>query len=175
MSNLNLICVLQPNVITKFRLLSLLPSGQCINKSYQQNLRKMYIDPEKAKLASFLKTFQIKKPAVAPRQACSSQILYLSNTTKITTNTETAMLSSWPISADFLTDTETIKWAWQSIFLVFVLLEWKISWPGWIPTLSQGLRKNVQISGIKSYCFSAPKKTWKYWEFKSYCFSDPQI
>ena len=93
MSNLNLICVLQPNVITKFRLLSLLPSGQCINKSYQQNLRKMYIDPEKAKLASFLKTFQIKKPAVAPRQACSSQILYLSNTTKITTNTETAMQS----------------------------------------------------------------------------------
>ena len=31
---------------------------------------------------------------VADRQACSSQILYLSKSTKITTNTETAMLSS---------------------------------------------------------------------------------
>ena len=31
------------------------------------------------------------------RQACSSQILYLSNSTKITTNTETAMLSTWNV------------------------------------------------------------------------------
>ena len=39
-NNLILICILQPKVITKFRLLSLHPFGQCINKSYQQNLQK---------------------------------------------------------------------------------------------------------------------------------------
>ena len=31
------------------------------------------------------------KPGLRYRQACSSQILYLSNSTKITTNTESAM------------------------------------------------------------------------------------
>ena len=78
-SNLTLICILQPNVITKFRLLSLLPSGQCINKSYQQNLKQkeMYIEPEKAKLVSFLQT--LKTPAVAPYQHAFWQILKLSN------------------------------------------------------------------------------------------------